>query len=133
MSEHPHVALLRDAYTAFGKGDFAALDTVFAEDIRWHEPGRNQLSGTREGRTAVYDLFSELMTITEGSFAIDLVSVLADDTYGVSVVDVSARRGSQSFAVRNVHVSRFDGDRVAEFWETTGDQYAVDAVFGQVY
>ena len=130
MSEHPHVALLRDAYAAFGKGDIAALDMVFAEDIRWHEPGRNRLSGTREGRTAVYELFDQLMAITEHSFAIELVSVLADDTYGVSVVDISARRGEQSFAVRNVHVSRFEGDRVAEFWEMTGDQYAVDAVFG---
>jgi ketosteroid isomerase-like protein len=130
MSEHPHVALLRDAYTAFGKGDIAALDAFFAEDIRWHEPGRNQLSGTLEGRAAVYDMFERLMAVTEGSFAIGVVSVLADDTYGMSLVDTSAHRGEQSFKVRNVHVSRFAGDRIAEFWETTSDQYAVDAVFG---
>ncbi len=38
MSEHPDVARLRDGYTAFGKGDFAALDDLFAEDIRWTLP-----------------------------------------------------------------------------------------------
>jgi ketosteroid isomerase-like protein len=130
MSEHPHVTLLRGAYEAFGKGDIAALDDVFAEDIRWHEPGRNQLSGTYEGRTAVYEMFGRLMEITEGSFRMEVRTVLADDDHAVSVVDSSARRGENSFSVMNTHVSRFAGDRVAEFWETTDDQYAVDAVFG---
>jgi hypothetical protein len=68
MAEHPHVTLIRGAYAAFAKGDLDALDDVFAEDIRWHEPGRNQLSGTYDGRTAVYELFGRLMEVTEGSF-----------------------------------------------------------------
>ncbi|MCW2575954.1 MAG: uncharacterized protein JWR28_833 [Modestobacter sp.] len=130
MSEHPHVTLLRGAYEAFGKGDLAALDDVFAEDIRWHEPGRNQLSGTYEGRTAVYEMFGRLMEITEGSFRIEVRAVLADDDHGTAVVNITARRGENSFSVTNVHVSRFAGDRVAEFWETSGDQYATDAVLG---
>ena len=111
MSEHPHVTLLRGAYEAFGKGDLAALDDVFAEDIRWHEPGRNQLSGTHEGRTAVYAMFGRLMEITEGSFRIELGAVLADDDHAAAVVSITARRGDNSFSVTNVHVSRFAGDR----------------------
>ena len=130
MTEHPHVALLREAYAAFSKGDIPALDDLFAEDIRWHEPGRSQLSGTYEGRTAVYDMFDRLMAITEGSFRVEVRALLADDENGVAVVDVSAHRGEHSFAVRNVHHSRFAGDRIVEFRETTGDQYAIDAVFG---
>jgi ketosteroid isomerase-like protein len=130
MSEHPHVPLLRGAYAAFAKGDLAALDDVFAEDIRWHEPGRNQLSGTYAGRAAVYELFGRLMQITEGSFRIEVRALLADDDHGVAVVDVSAHRGEESFSVLNTHVSRFAGNRVTEFWEMAGDQHAVDAVFG---
>jgi ketosteroid isomerase-like protein len=130
MSEHPHVTLIRGAYEAFGKGDIAALDDVFAEEIRWHEPGRNQLAGTLEGRPAVYEMFGRLMTLTEGSFRIDLRTVLADDDYAVAVADISARVGDRSFAVVNTHVMRFRGDQVGEFRETSGDQYAQDEVFG---
>ena len=130
MSEHPHVALLREGYEAFGKGDFAALDELFAEDIRWHEPGRNQLAGTYDGRTAVYELFGRLMDLSEGSLHIERRAILADDDHGVAVVDIAARRGEHSFAVTNAHVFRFAGDRVAEFWEMSGDQHAVDAVWG---
>jgi hypothetical protein len=130
MAEHPHVTLIRGAYEAFAKGDLDALDDVFAEDIRWHEPGRNQLSGTYDGRTAVYELFGRLMEVTEGSFRIELRALVADDHHAMAMVDISAHRGEESFSVTNVHVSRFSGEKVAEFWETAGDRYAVDAVVG---
>ena len=130
MSEHPNATLVRGAYDAFGKGDIAALDDVFTEDIRWHEPGHNQLAGDYQGRAAVYELFGRLMQVTEGSFRMEVRSVLADDEYAMILVDVSAHRGDESFSVTNVHVSRMRDGKVAEFWETAGDQYAIDAVFG---
>ena len=34
MTEHPNVTRMREGYAAFGKGDLAALDELFAEDIR---------------------------------------------------------------------------------------------------
>ena len=70
------------------------------------------------------------MEVTEGSFRIELRAVLADDEYGATLVDVTARRGVSSFAVTNAHMFRFTGDRVTEFWEPNGDQYAVDEVMG---
>lgn len=130
MSEHPHVARLREGYEAFGKGDLAALDELFAEDIRWHEPGRNQVAGTYEGRAAVYELFGRLMDLSEGTLHIERRAILADDDHGAAVVDITARRGERSFAVTNAHVFRFAGDRVVEFWEMSGDQHAVDEVWG---
>jgi ketosteroid isomerase-like protein len=130
MSEHPNATLVRGAYDAFGKGDIAALDDVFAEDIRWHEPGRNQLAGDYQGRASVYELFGRLMALTEGSFRMEVRSLLADDDYTMTMVDVSAHRGQDSFTVTNVHVSRMADGKVAEFWEMSGDQYAQDRVFG---
>jgi uncharacterized protein len=130
MSEHPHATLVREAYDAFAKGDLAALDEIFAEDVRWHLPGRNQFSGTYAGPPAVYDMFGRLMAATEGTFRIEVRTVLADDDHVLSLVDVSARRGERSFAVTDVHVCRMLGGRIAEFWATAGDQYAMDAVLG---
>ena len=130
MSDHPNIARLREGYTAFGKGDLAALDDLFAEDIRWHVPGRNQLAGTYEGRSAVYEMFGRLMQVTEGSFRADVRTMFADDEHAVAIVDETAHRGDASFALTNTHLFRFSGEKIVEFWEMTGDQYAVDAVFG---
>ncbi len=128
---HPNAQRLRHSYDAFLRGDLGPLDDLLAEDVAWHETGRNQLSGVYRGRDAVRELLGRLGQLTEGSLRLDLHTVLADDTDGVAVVRTSARRGDRSFEdVLEAHIYRFRDGRVTEFRVTFDDQYAVDAVLG---
>jgi uncharacterized protein len=130
MAEHPNVARLRDGYAAFAKGDFAVLNDLFAEDLLWHEPGRNQLAGDYRGRDAVYGMFGKLMEVTEGSFHIDLHAVFADDEHGVALVVATASRGGRSTEVNQAHVFHLSDGKVTEFWNAVTDQYAEDELLG---
>ena len=130
MSEHANVARLREGYEAFGKGDFAALDDLFAEDIRWTIPGRSQLSGTYEGRQAVYDMFGRLFEVTEGSFRVEPRKIFADDTDAVVVATSTAHRGQTSVEILNAHICRLREGRIVEFREASTDQQAMDDLVG---
>jgi uncharacterized protein len=130
MTEHPNVARIRDGYAAFGKGEFAALNDLFAEDLLWHDNGRNQLSGEYHGRDAVYRFFARLMEITEGTFRADLHAVFADDEHGVALVALSASRGGRSVEVNEAHVFHMRGGKVTEFWNASTDMYALDEFLG---
>jgi len=130
MTEHPNVARIRDGYAAFAKGDFAVLDDLFADDLLWHDNGRNQTSGEYRGRVAVYGFFAKLMEITEGSFRADLHAVLADDEHGVALVVLSASRGGRSVEANEAHVFRLRDGEVTEFWNASTDMYAFDEVIG---
>ena len=130
-SAHPNAQRLRNAYDGFLWGDLGPLDDLLAEDVEWHETGRNQLTrgvprpqrGPRAARRAGQ--------LTEGSLRLDLRTVLADDTDGVAVMRTSARRGHRSFEdVLETHVYRFRDGRVTEWRQAFDDQYAVDAVLG---
>ena len=135
-SAHPNAQRLRDAYDGFLRGDLGPLDDLLAEDVVWHEAGRNQLSGVHRGRDTVKQMLQRLGELTEGSLRIDVQTVLADDGYGVAVLRVSARQGDRSFdEVHETHVHRFADGRVTEFRQAFGDQafgdqYAIDAVLG---
>ena len=94
MAEHPNVARIRDGYAAFAKGDFAALTDLLAEDLVWHQGGRNQLAGDYRGREAVFGYFAKLMEVTEGSFHVDVHAVLADDEHGVALTVATASRAA---------------------------------------
>jgi len=130
MAEHPNVARLKDGYAAFAKGDFAVLNDLFAEDLLWHEGGRNQLSGEYRGRDAVYGLFGKLMEVTEGSFHLDLHAAFADDEHGVVLLTTTASRGGRSVTTNDVHVFHLRDGKVVEFWDSSTDQYAIDELIG---
>jgi uncharacterized protein len=130
VTEHPNVARIRDGYAAFAKGDFAALTDLFAEDLLWHDAGRNQTSGEYRGRKAVYGFFAKLMEVTEGSFRADLHAVLADDEHGVALVVLTASRGGRSVEVNEAHVFHLRDGKVTEFWNASTDMYAYDEFIG---
>ncbi len=130
MAEHPNVARIRDGYAAFAKGDFSVLNDLFAEDLLWHNPGRNQLAGDYLGRDAVYGLFGRLMELTEGSFELDIQSVFADDEHGVALVVSSASRRGLNARATDAHIFRLRDGQVVEFWNASTDPYAYDELFG---
>jgi uncharacterized protein len=130
MAEHPNVTRIMDGYAAFAKGDFPVLNDLFAEDLLWHEPGRNQLAGDFHGRESVYELFGRLMEITEGSFHIDLLSVFANDHDGVALVTSTASRGGRTITAREAHMFRLRDGKVVEFWNGSTEPYAFDELIG---
>jgi uncharacterized protein len=126
MAGHPNVARLGDGYAAFAKGDFAALDDVFAEDLLFHVGGRNQLTGDYRGRQAVYAMFAKLMEITGGTFHLDVHAILADDEHGVALVVQTASRGGQNIRINAADVTHLRDGKIVEFWTASTGQYAFD-------
>ena len=83
MADHPNATLLRKGYAAFGKGDMATLTDLFSEDVVWHLPGNNQLSGVHRGRDAVFAIFARTTQLSGGTFKIEVHDVLANDEHAV--------------------------------------------------
>ena len=115
MSEHPNVGRIKDGYAAFAKGDLAALNDLFAEDVLWHVSGRNQLAGEYRGRDAVYGFFGRLMEVTEGSFHLDVRAVLADDAHGVALVVTTGSRAGRSITTNDAHVFHLRDGKIEVF------------------
>ena len=126
MADHQNVELLRQGYDAFAKGDMDALRDLFAEDVVWHVPGNNLLSGDYEGRDAVFGFFGKLLQETGGSFRQDVHDILANDTHGVALVEFHAERGGKTFDGRSVHVMHVDNGQLTEFWNFLEDTTEAD-------
>jgi ketosteroid isomerase-like protein len=131
MAEHPNVARIQDGYAAFAKGDFDVLTDLFADNIVWHNGGRNRLTGDYRGREAVFGFFARLMEVTDGTFRIDLHAVLADDEHGVALAIVTASRDGQEREVqrggRHAHARR-PGHRILDHVGALRPDPAVEVV-----
>lgn len=123
---HPNEELTRKGYEAFGKGDMDTVNELMSDEVVWHVPGNNPLSGDYRGKQAVFGLFGKIMELTEGSFRNDIHDVLANDEHAVVMVVAQAHRGEKLLDDRQVHVLHLKDGKVTEFWNHFGNQNAVD-------
>ena len=126
---HPNEELIRRGYDAFMTGDMETLDQLFADDIVWHAPGRNPLSGDHQGKEAVFGVFAKLAELTEGSFRLEIHDALADDDHVVVLARSTAERGGKRLDDNGVQVFHVSNGKVTEQWLHPGDVYASDEFF----
>lgn len=124
---HANEDLIRRGYDAFGRGDVGTLDELFADDVTWHSPGRNVLSGDYEGKQAVFELFGRVAELSGGTWRFEIHDVLADDEHAVALVKgYGERNGVRLEDHDQVHVLHLREGKVTEFWAASPDPYATD-------
>jgi ketosteroid isomerase-like protein len=90
---------------------------TFADDIVWHQPGGHQFSGTCHGSDAVGRMLGGMMTVSEGTFALEPAGPLMVNGTVVAVpIHFGGKRDGAAMSQDGVDVLRIDGDRVAEVW-----------------
>jgi len=125
---HPNESLGREANAAFGRGDLNALQKYFAEDIRWHIPGRGPLAGHHEGIAQVMALLSKISGLSGGTARLELHDILANDTHTVTLATIHADRAGKHYQDNLVQVAHVQNGKVTEIWTHPADPDAA-AVF----
>ena len=124
---HPNEDLVRAGYAAFGRGDVEALQTTFfAEDIRWHFPGRSQFGGDFQGLEEVMGWLGRSFEASGGTLTIELHDVLASDDHVVALATTRAQRAGKSLEDNTVQIFHIRDGKAAEVWSNASDLYAVD-------
>jgi uncharacterized protein len=128
---HPNVDLVQRGYEAFAAGDIATLNELFADDIVWHSPGNNQLSGTFRGKDEVFANLQKNVELTGGTFKLDIHTILADDDHAVTLLRATAQReGGKSLDDNTVQVFHIKDGKVTESWLHPSDAIASDEFWG---
>lgn len=116
---------------ALAGGDMDALRGVLAEDVVWHQPGNNPLSGDHVGPDAVLALLGQFFELSGGTFALEVVEPATSGALVAATVRFTAERdGRASLDQHGVDVFRVVGDRIAEVWLIGEDQPVEDAFWG---
>jgi uncharacterized protein len=126
---HPNEDLLATGYKAFAAVDLETLTKLWADDVVVHVFGAGRLGGDYTGRDAVFAFFGELMTLTDGTFSLEIHDMLANDAHGVTLATVRAAREGRTFEGLDVHVFHIADGRITEAWFFGSDQAGSAAFF----
>jgi ketosteroid isomerase-like protein len=129
--EHSNVALLRTAYDSWAAGSADSFVEACDEDVVWHIPGNNRLTGDHVGLEAVRGLFAELAAKTDGAFCMTYEDVLATESHALVATASSANVGGETLSYRVFDVFRLDGGRIKEIWTFTFPQESSDRVWSR--
>lgn len=120
-------AIVEDYFKAVNAGDIARLDTIFSEDIVWHQPGDGMLSGTYEGKDDIFGLFRIFGEMSNGTFEIDDVEAIMGNGDLVSaIIHFRAERGGENMSMRGVDIMRIEDGKIKEVWLFSEDQEEED-------
>jgi hypothetical protein len=127
--DHPNAIMLKTAHENFQKGDIEALFGLMADDMAWHMPGTNALSGDFVGREAILGSFAALQANVDAYWAWPL-DYFGSDNHVVLVAKVQARRGEKSLDCLECLLWRVDeAGKLAEVWHLALNEKAWDAFF----
>lgn len=123
---HPNLEIIDRFFAAYGDHDLDALGKVVAEDVQWHFPGRNPLSGTKRGAKEVVAFFDEM-----GKYKV------RGEQYVSGVNDGAVIEGQRTWSVEDgvdyemewCVVWKFDGGRIVSGTHFCADQHRADEFF----
>ena len=123
---HPNADKVKEAFDAQAREDWAAVQDSFTDDIVFHVAGKNQFSGTYNGKDEVFDLFKRRNESTGSKVEIDVHAVVADDDHAVAFLGMRAEREGKRAEWHSAGMYHMRDGRIAEAWGFNEDQGAVD-------
>jgi hypothetical protein len=100
-----------------------------AQDILWHVPGHNSVSGDYHG----YEEYTKLMPARMAPLArwdFTLESIMVNGNYAMTTFRLQGERKGRPIDIRGGHLMRISEEgKVVEGWGFTDDQDALDEFF----
>jgi uncharacterized protein len=123
---HSSEAVVRrfaDAMVARNPGEIA---DCFTDDVVFHIPGRNALSGDYRGKSEVMHRLFQAWEEAFFGLEIKVHDVLADAEHVVMLSDRTAVRGNRTCQMRAASIYHVRDGKIAEAWLMEWDPYAID-------
>jgi ketosteroid isomerase-like protein len=115
MGAQENLAVAKEVQDAFGSGNFQRLDELTADDVVWHEIGKDE---PLRGKAA---LRGEGPGQTDYEIAAKLHDVLASDDHAIALVEATATRGGQTITYRTAEIYHIRNGQIAERWAFSDD------------
>lgn len=116
---------------AWLRGDIAAEEALYADDISLHVFGRNPLAETYRGKVALEGYLHRMMAAVDKASTLEVYDVFATDQGAVTVIRVRFEKaGKTPFeGKRTTHFEIGKDGKIHDLWGRDEDKYAVDAFF----
>ena len=121
---------VRAHYTAFASGDPDAYRSAFADDVVWHVPGNNPVSGCYEGPEYFHTMPQRMSPLDEWKMSVRDILTNEKDSAALVTFHLTGSRKGIHVDMDGFHMVRLDeAGRIVEGWGFTSEQLLLDRFF----
>ena len=125
--EHPNVAVVREGFQAFERGDMGWMDQHLADDVVWHVGGNSKWAGAYQGKAKVLEYFGRQAQAMTGPPSSDIHDIVGNDEHVVVLGTASASAADGSGAEwKFVQVFHIRDGKATEVWGMAENDADVD-------
>ncbi len=121
MAEHPNTNIFNRLYNAFSAGNMVKAGEEFADDLVWHIPAGQPMSGDYEGRDATLENFAKVYELTAGTYKFEIFDILPSSKHVAAYVHATGRRNSKTLDQGYMFLFRIRDSKIVEAWEFAND------------
>ncbi|MEP7266427.1 MAG: nuclear transport factor 2 family protein [Saprospiraceae bacterium] len=100
-----------------GKGDAPTAFSFFATDVKWHQPGANQFSGTKNGVEELGKMFGGMMQASNGTLKVmPNGALMVNGNLVAAPVRFSANNGINSIDMVGVDLFEVKEGKIINVW-----------------
>jgi uncharacterized protein len=126
MAAAENEAIVRRIFAAFARKEGLALRGLFADDAVWSVPGRGVMAGVYEGREAIFRFLAKLPKETDGTYASELIDVLASHDRAAALYRARGTRHGRTLELDQVLLFSIDGGLVRRVLAMPSDPEAFE-------
>lgn len=127
MSAAENAAIVQRIFDAFARKEGLALRGLFADDAVWSVPGRGVMAGTYLGREAIFRFLAKLRKETGGTYASELIDVLASGDRAAALYRARGARHGRVLELDQVLLFRIEDGLVQHVLALPSDPDAFEA------
>ncbi len=119
--------LIESYFDFLSKGDILQLFRLFSPNVKWHQPGRNKFSGTKNNLQELSAMLEAMMRDTAGCILIKRNgSLMVNGNTVAAPLVFSARNGKKNMGMLGTDLFRVEDDKIVEVWLFSEDQEMED-------
>jgi ketosteroid isomerase-like protein len=127
VSAAENAAIVRRIFDAFARKEGLALRGLFADEAMWSVPGGGVMAGTYAGREAIFRFLAKLPKETDGTYASELIDVLASDDRAAALYRARGARHGRVLELDQVLLFRIEDGLVQHVLALPSDPGAFEA------
>lgn len=133
--QHTNLSIIDKFFDAFSRHDINDLQKVLSEDIKWIFPGKNPLSGTKQGIEGVISFFDRMGDIMgKSDLEVERLVMGVNDDYVSECQHIITNRECGINIDQYMCVLwKFKDGKIIEGKHFTTGQYELDSFFSEAF